>query len=389
MSKSLPPTIPYKVAHVLLNFEVGGLENLVAMLVPELVGDGLDCRIFCLNDVDDSYHRATVSRLRNAGVSVTLLKKRPGIDLSLILRLRKLLKGIDVVHSHNISAHVYGCLAAKLAGVPAILMTRHDVRLGRRSRIRLRLLQPMTDVIICVAERVVNTLIKRGIRKTKLCVVPNGLDLRLYDIPRRKRRKAKKRISRILGLPDDVGLIGTVGRLAVEKGFPTLLDAFRDIRDERDDVCLLIIGDGPMRADLERYVSSHNMQRRVFFLGMRKRPALWISILDVLVQPSYYEALPMVLLEAFAARVPVLATDVGGMGEIIEDGKNGVLVRPRDASGLKLALCSLLESRDKREHIGRGGLATVTKHYSIERIARMHEDIYSGLVDRSGPPRTD
>jgi glycosyltransferase involved in cell wall biosynthesis len=242
---------------------------------------------------------------------------------------------------------------------------------------------PLTDLVICVAERVAKSIISAGIPKDKVRVIPNGVDLCNYDIPHPRRLRARRRIQSVLELPDDVTFIGFVGRLSAEKGLPTLLDAFRTICAQQAGVCLLIVGDGPMRGELEQYVTLHGLQRRVFFLGTRKRPQLWISVVDVLALPSYSEGMPMVLLEALAANVPIVASDIGGTGEIIQDGITGSLVPPRDASRLKDALCSLIENREKREIYGRNGLAVVKERYSIEQVAKLHEETYLTLLNRS------
>jgi glycosyltransferase involved in cell wall biosynthesis len=371
------------VAHVLLNFRVGGLENLVAVLVPQLVRSGIECAVYCVDDIEDGYHRTMVARLRKQGVSVTLLSRRRGIDVSLILRLRRLLRGADIVHSHNVTAHLYGGTAARLAGVPVTLATRHGITLERRIRFWLRVLRPLTDCLICVAERVANEMVRLGIPRERICVVPNGVDLDLFDMPPARRAAARRRIARVLRLPEEVLFVGAIGRIAPEKGLPTLLEAFAGVHRRRKDVALLIVGDGPLRGDLERYVLSHNLEERVFFLGTRKRPALWIGILDVLALPSYSEGMPMVVLEAFAAGVPVVASDVGGTGEVIENGTSGLLIPPRDVGELERALCEVIEDPATRARYGSNAREAARNHYSIERIAETHAEIYSRLLAKA------
>ena len=106
----------------------------MAVLVPQLMKEGINCAVYCLDDLNDNHHTRTVMRLRDQGVPVTVLSRGDGIDLSLVLKLRKLLRGVDIVHSHNVTAHLYGCTAAKLARIPVALATRHGIALERRIR---------------------------------------------------------------------------------------------------------------------------------------------------------------------------------------------------------------------------------------------------------------
>jgi glycosyltransferase involved in cell wall biosynthesis len=175
-------------------------------------------------------------------------------------------------------------------------------------------------------------------------------------------------------------LIGVVARLAPEKGIAYLLEAAGEVLKKRPGARFAIVGDGPERESLEAQARMLGVSERVRFMGKRRdMPGVYAS-LDVLVQPSVDEGLPITLLEAQASRVAVVATRVGAVPRVIEEGTTGLLVEAKDAAALARAMLRVLESRELRERIAAGGYERVARQFSAERMTREYVEEYESAL---------
>ena len=322
-----------RVAHVVQRLAPGGLEVLAVELARQLAGEHFLVSL----EGDASSLKAAWPRLEGTGPNIFGLAKSPGIDLGLVLRLKRLFceLSLDAVVTHHVGPLVYAGPAARLSGVGRLVHVEHDVWHYAAPRRRL-LVSSIARVtrphVVCVSEAMRLPLL-RTFRGLPVDVIANGVDLDRFCGDRRRAR-------RVLGIEDDVHLIGAVGRLEWVKGHDVLIRAVAMLEPKTR---LLIVGDGSRRNELEDLARTLGVTERVGFLGHRDDAALILPALDVFCQPSRSEGLPLAILEAQACGIPVVASDVGGAAAAVCP-KSGILTRPDDVTALATALRAALDA---------------------------------------------
>jgi glycosyltransferase involved in cell wall biosynthesis len=208
-------------------------------------------------------------------------------------------------------------------------------------------------------------------------VVPNGIDVEAFRIESGDRQ----RIRRELGVSDHEIVVGTVAVMRPQKRLDLWLQTLRHVVDQGVAVIGLIVGDGPLRADLERHAAELSLTGRVRFPGLQSPIAPWLAAMDLFLITSEFEGLPLALLEAMASRLPVVATAVGGIPEVIEDGRSGVLVPIPDPRWLAERARELLLDPERRREMGLEAKRRVEREFSVERMAQELEREYRGCVE--------
>jgi sugar transferase (PEP-CTERM/EpsH1 system associated) len=366
------------IQHVVLSLNPGGLENGVVNVVNRLDPGRFRSSVTCLKEAG-----AFAARLRGPDIAVHAMGLKPGNDLGLPLRLARLFRETrtDVVHTRNAEAFFYGVLGARLAGVRRVIHSEHGRVLPDTPRrmAAQRLLLRFTDAAFAVSEQLRRDLTAHlGVPKGRFEVIYNGVDVtRLAGADRAAARRA-------LGAADGELVIGSVGRLVPVKNYELLLRAFGRVEAAtRAPMRLVLVGDGPERASLQRTAAAAGIAPRTTLLGHREDVAdLWVG-LDVFVLPSLSEGMSNTLLEAMAAGVPVVASEVGGNGEIVEDGRSGLLFASGDEPGLADRLTGLLEGPARRAELGRAGQDRVAREFTMSAMIRKYEALYE-RVARSG-----
>ncbi len=290
--------------------------------------------------------------LREAGYEVLYLSnaKRVGaFRFSALAGLVRILKErrVDLLHCHAHKATVYGTMAAAMAGTPVVLTHVHG--LGRTRNLRRKLTNLLLfrriQRIVCVANSVKEDVLRSNWRlpAEKVIVLENSVDYGRFANVSVSKADAKQ----MLGLPFDAFVLGTVGRLAPTKGLSYLIEAFSAVRAQRPSAHLVLLGDGPCRAELEQQASAMSCLDSVHFLGRRGGIEQLMRGMDVFVLSSVAEGMPRAILEAMACGVPCIATKVGGIPEIIDGQDVGRLVPPKDKDALAEAMLSLAEAPAK------------------------------------------
>ena len=311
----------------------------------------------------------------------------PGSDLVVLWRLYRLLsrERPTIVHTHMAKAGTVGRLAARLARVPIVVHTYHGHVFHSYfgpAKTRLfvqieRSLSRITDLILTVGEKQRREILGYGIgTPTKLRVVPLGLELEPFRDADGYRGELRKELGLEVGRP----LVGIVGRLVPIKGHGDFLRAARLVLDRMPDVKFLIVGDGELRAQLERQVDGLGIRDSVLFLGWRRDLPRVYADLDLIALSSLNEGSPVALIEAMAAGKPVVATNVGGVCDVVADGRDGLLVPPRDPQALAGAVCRLLSVRGGLDVMGSLGRASVYPKYSVGRLVADIGAVYSDLL---------
>jgi sugar transferase (PEP-CTERM/EpsH1 system associated) len=362
------------VVHVVHSLHVGGLENGVVNLVNES-RPGLRHTIVCLTT--EGPLRARLA----PGIDVLALGKRPGHDVRGFGRLVRTLRELRpaIMHSRN-WATFDAVLAAGLARVPAIVHGEHgrditdpEGRNVRRRRLR-RLFAPLVNRFVTVSSDLQRWLVEDvHIPASKVVTICNGVDTTRFAPGNVVAARTA------LGLPADVLVVGTVGRLDPVKDQAGLIQAFDRLRARHPRAVLVIAGDGPCRQDLQAQVATLGLGDRVRLLGERKDVPTVLQALDVFVLPSIAEGISNTILEAMATGVPVVATRVGGSPELVDSGATGVLVPRQDPEALAAAIGSYLADPGLLARHGRAARQRVLDRFGLATMRDAYAALYSDL----------
>ena len=289
-------------------------------------------------------------------------------------------RGVELVHTYLIGANLYGTLAARLGGVPAVVTSRRDTGFSRNWRLRLAeewLVNPRVDAVAAVspsAARVATA--ERGLSADRVVTIPNGVDLALFDPSGHPRERARQR----LGLAEDEQVLGVIGHLSPVKGHGDLFEALALLAPRQPRLRLLVVGDGVLRRPLEERARALGLDARVTFTGVVDDIAEVLAAMDVFVLPSHTEGMSNALLEAMAMARPVVATAVGGNLDVVRDGSDGVLVPPRDPAALAAAVGRLLEAPDEARRLGCAARRRAQAEFGLERMVDRYQALYRGLL---------
>ena len=392
---------PVRLLKFMTLFGFGGTERQVVNLVRGLDRSRFDPSFACLkrwghflNDIQDQ-------QIPIAEYRITSLYK-PGTFWQQLQFARQLRRNrIQIAHSYNFYANVFAVPAARLAGVPVVVASIRDTGLGMtpaKMRVHRRVCQ-LADCVLVNAEAVRQWLIGQGYSADKVAVIRNGIDLSRVVAP-----GAGAGLRRALGLPEGARLVVVLARLVPSKGIENFLEAAAAVARSRPDVRFLIVGERfvsgegdsgaapeiQYKESLQQLASRLGVGERVLFTGYRAEVADVLSQSAVSVLPSVSgEGLPNAVLESMAAGVPVVATRVGGTAEVIErDGVEGLLVPPRDPAALARAIGAVLDDRGLALRLAQEGRRRAVEQFSLERMVRATEDLYTRLLENAARGRT-
>lgn len=375
MDDTLDEAEGLRVMHVVLSLDLGGLERLVIDLVREGRTFGQLASVVCLER--PGLLAAELEALR---VPAFCVEKPPGLRPEIFRRLRKLFRLLqpDVVHTHQIGALCYAGRAARKAGVPVVVHTEHGKNYASRRRTRWlgRLAGRYAQRFFCVSRDIAEELRAcRIVPKTKIAVAPNGIDIGRFRNP-----AAGIETRRELGIPPSAPVIGAIGRLTEIKRHDLLIRAFARLKLRSTDARLMLVGDGPERSELGQLAAELAPPGCVHFVGYQSTPERFLQAMDVLAMSSRSEGMPLAVLEAWAAGVPVVASRVGGIPELIADERTGLLTEFGDIEGLADALERLLSDRALAERIRSAAGNRVETQYSLGQMAANYQREYEELL---------
>ncbi len=311
------------------------------------------------------------------GVAVVPLRIRNHLDVLAARRLAGLLAqgAYDIVHFHTARAHA---MAAFLGGSRAarVVTRRMDYRL-RGGWYTRRLYNREVQAVVAISEGVRRALIASGVDPERIHVIPSGVEADAFAPSRAGRDAARTRY----GVAADACLLVVVGALEARKGHATLLAALAELRDPR--LAVVCAGEGTLREALEREAESRGLAASVRFVGRVDDVAALLAAADVMVMPSHQEGLGVAALEAMAASLPVIASDVGGLPEAVRDGETGLVVPPGDAGALAAAIARLAGDRGLASALGSAGAARVRAHFTITGMADATLALYRRLAPSS------
>lgn len=351
------------VVHVVFSLDVGGQERVILDLARGLVDRGHRATVISLSE-------GGTLRSRFAGIPVETIDAGTGVNPSTIAKLARRFRALkpDVVHTHNRSPMIYAAPAAKLARVPRLVHTKHGRSDGGTA---VTVLSRLYHRYVAVSEDTARVAIEKERVPAKLVtVIENGIDTRAF-VPD---PAARMRVRRELGVPPTACLVGTTGRMVVEKNYGLLIAAAAGVVGK--DVRLVLVGDGPERAALERGVEPASAPY-VAFLGMRHDIPALLSAFDVFALSSTTEGLPIAVIEAMAAGLPILATAVGGLPKVVTQGETGVLVPSENLGAYRAALHELTSDGDLRSRLGEAARTDAASRFSLDRVMDDYLAIYA------------
>lgn len=371
---------PLHVVHAVLSLDVGGLERIVVSLVRAGVARGQRVTVVCVERPGQFAKEAEA-----AGGAVVSLDKPPGRLSEFVGRAAALLHDLrpNVIHTHQIGATWYLGPPARHLEIP-VLHTEHGNHFARarswteafKSRLLYRQAGGFVDRFCCVSSEIAASVSRwRTVPRRKVEVVPNGIDT---GPPPGMTPPDKVRTT--LGIPLGAPVVGTVGRLNEVKRQDLLVRAVAGLRGRFPDVRLLLVGDGLERANLGRLADALGVGERVHFAGYQPCPEKFLRAMTVFALTSRTEGFPVSLLEAWAAGVPVVATAVGGIPDVVTDGVNARLVPSGQEAALIATLTDVLSDPVAAAALGRSGREEVSARYSLDRIAGEYERHYRELI---------
>jgi sugar transferase (PEP-CTERM/EpsH1 system associated) len=362
------------VTHVVLTLDVGGLERNVVNQVREGQRLGQRVDIVCLERPG-----TLAPRVEAMGGRVIALDKRPGLRPDLVMRLRRVLRALrpDVVHTHQLATLLYGGAAARSLRVPVVVHTEHG-RERYATRLKTRLLGRTAgrfcDRFYCLTSDMAGEVrMARIVPERKLRVIQNGIDL--VDFKAAAGAGARDEVRRSLAIPDDAPVIGTVGRLSEVKRQDVLLRAFARVRRAVPEAHLILVGDGPLLEELRRLADGLDIASAVHFAGYQPHSGPYLRAMDVFALTSRSEGMPQAVLEASVTGLPVVASRVGGLPEVIEEGVTGMMFPSGDDAALAGILMDLLANPVRRHTLGEAAQARAEARFGVARMAtEYHRD---------------
>lgn len=355
-----------------------GAENVVVSLAESL--ERKNCRIVIgVFRHDHKRNEELIRQAEQRGLSVQQFVCRGRWDWHTVRAIREKLESlnIDLLHTHEYKSDIYGFLASRKLGLPLIStchLWTHDTAAMRFYEFLDSLFLRRFDAVVAVSDTIAECLHLSGIRKSKIRVIDNGIDLSRFS---QARATLAEKIHKGQSL-----IVGTVGRLVPQKGLEYFLRAAQAVLTDFPNVIFVVIGAGPDRGKLECMAGELAIDQNVIFTGeCTDMPGAYASM-NAFVLASIDEGMPMAILEALASKKPVVATSVGAVPKLIIPDETGLLVAPRNVNALKLAILRLLKDPSLRSQLGNAGEALVKRSHSNDIMAQNYLQLYEQMADR-------
>jgi len=377
--------MPKRVVHLRGSNAMLGAERVILELSRRTGEFGYESVIVALQ-APSAAEPELLRQARATGIRTEVLTCHGRFDPAVFARLRKLLRRLqaDLLHCHGYKENFYGLLGR--GGLPCVA-TNH---LWKRTTPALRFycwldgrVSRHFDHVVAVSEPIRQELLAAGVPADRISRIANGLDVIPFQQPLLPTERAAVRAG--LGVGPGRLAVGMVGRLGSEKGHNLALQAVAALRARFPQLVLVIVGDGPLLADLQEVVLRLDLGQHVVFCGQRQDIPDILRALDAFILPSLTEGLPMALLEAMAAGLPAVASQVGDVPAVIEDGVSGILVPPGRLDALVKGLALLCSSPELRQELGKAAAVRIANRFSAREMARQYCQLYERLQHAAQP----
>ncbi len=367
------------VLHLTFNMALGGTEQVIRQLVENLDKNIYEAKILCLDDEIGELGKL----LQDDGIAIECFKRQPGFDLNLIKAISAYIKQnkIDIVHCHQYTPYVYGVLAS-FFNKSKIVFTEHGRFYPDSFKLKRLLINPIlsliTDAVIAISQATADALIKyENFPRKKVTVIYNGIRATNLQLS----IESKKLLKTELGLLDSELVFGTISRLDTIKNHKMMIAAFAEVQETVPKIRLLIVGDGPIRRELEDQVKALNIEKKVIFTGFIVNPQPYLFIIDVFLLPSLSEGASMTLIEAMAFKKAVIVTDVGGNPEIVKHEITGLVTPNEDKLALVDAMVCLCEDPEKKLRFGEQGFIRYQQEFGEQKMVKQYQNLYQKCLN--------
>ena len=364
------------ICQLLHGLRVGGAEVLAARLARSLRGR-YRFHFVCLDELG-----TLGEELRQEGFAVDVLDRRPGVDWRLPLRLARLLarQRTALIHAHQYTPFFYALAGRLLYGRPAVLFTEHGRWLPdypRRKRIVFnRLLLQRRDRVLGVGEALRQALVvNEGIPARRVGVIYNGINLAPYAVS-----ADRCAVRREMQVADEDFVLIQVARLVPIKDHLTALRAVQSAAASLPRLRLVVVGEGPEESAIRRFIAENDLTAHVRMLGLRADVPRLLSAADVFLLSSLYEGIPLTVIEAMAAGLPAVSTAVGGVAEVIEEGRTGLLAPAGDAEALARQILRLAADPELRTRLGQAGRERAFVRFAEEKMLDSYDRLYGEML---------
>jgi glycosyltransferase involved in cell wall biosynthesis len=364
-----------RVLHLITSFEIGGTERQAVELLKRLDGERYDVRLAVLRN-EGPFYSEIAARFPDVP-EFPLTSFHDANAVKQLARLRRLMRRekIDILHAHDFYSSFIGAAAARLCGVRVIAAQRHLKLSDRRAhKWGTRLIHLLANRILVNSEAIREHIVtNEGAQTDKIVVVKNGV------VPVTASSQNRAELCKELGVDTCVTLVGMVARLQTVKGHRFFLEAGAEVLRKRKDAHFVLVGDGPLRAEIANQAAELGISDQVHMLGDRADVSRLVSAFDLLVLASLHEGLPNAVMEAMAAGVPVVATAVGGTKELITDGETGYLAPSANSAALAERVLFALGD-DCRDEIISAAHRKITSAFGIEQMVESVEALYDEVM---------
>ena len=365
-----------KILHLISSLGLFGAETIALNLAGTVQGNGYES-ILCAIENSSNSKIDIIEQANKAGIETHILKCAGRFDIRAIFRLRKYIENqkIDVLHTHNYKSDLIGMLAARLAKVPVIATAHGFTDMSRSVSMYEKLdrwiLKSFFNKVVTVTGQMLPNFSDQQKR-----IIPNGIDISHFSRNEEKRVALRKKYN----VADNDILIGTIGRLSKEKNQRMLLEAVYPIVRENEQVKIIIIGDGLKADELKQFVEARHLTDRVIFTGIMHDTVSAYSAMDIFILSSLTEGVPLTVLESMASKLPVIATRVGGIPEIMNNGETGLLVESQDVETLRIRVHELIDDKKLRQTLVDAAYEFVRDHYSLTKMCEAYQKVYEEVL---------
>ncbi|UCC38729.1 MAG: glycosyltransferase family 4 protein [Candidatus Aminicenantes bacterium] len=377
--------IKRNILYIIDNIEFGGGERVFSQIIRGLSKERYNI------SVAGNPGGILEEKLKKIDLKIEPVDMASRYNLGAISQIKKIIKAknVHIVHSQGGRADFFARQAARSAKVPiiissiAMLVEGYDVSTLKKGFYVFidRWTEKKVDKFIILSEPLRQTLIeKHKIPPEKIVKIYNGIETEEYDpnIQGITNKKHKVRIE--LGLKNDIPVIGAIGRLVWQKGFEFLIQAIPNIIEFFPEAKFLIVGEGPLRKELEGLSERLRVKDNIIFAGFRSHIKEILASIDILAMPSLLEGLPLVLLEGMAMAKPIVATKIDGITEVLENGKTGLLVSPESTGELAEAIIEILTNKTKADLLGQNARRLAVEKFSVKKMVEQTEEVYKNLL---------
>lgn len=365
-----------KVLHITFNMCLGGTQQVIRHLIEHLDSTKFENYLLCI----DGEKGELGQLVEDTVADIHLLQRQPGFDFQLIKSIRSYIRkhDIDVVHCHQYTPYFYGALATITTG-KSVVFTEHgrfypDV-VGKKRQLFNQFLGLLTSHVTAISQATLDALEKlERLPKNKMKLIYNGIPDPDFTSPAAQQKCEE--LSARYQLDKDHFIFGTISRLEPIKNQRLMIRAFANVHKTNAMARLLVIGDGPLMAELKTLANELGVGESVIFTGFITDPQIYLSLFDVFLLPSFSEGTSMTLLEAMSASTPCIVSNVGGSPEIVLDGETGLVVTSDNEIELTSAMESLLNDEARRTSMGQSGRQRYVEHFSAQSMADAYATLY-------------